>query len=114
MERFLINILAIIDKSMSQKLSRLERRIKANRYEFDRLVDRNKEVQNKILELYNTENEDVSTSDQIGLMFRMVENDPQLESFENFDISKIISEDKTLSQRHNEVLFYNFFGFLRR
>jgi hypothetical protein len=118
MERFIINILGIIDKSMSQKLSRLERRIKANRYEFDKVAEKNKELQAKILEFYNQENEDVSTSDQIGLMFRMVENDPQLESFENFDISKIISEDKTLSQRHDEVSFCGtlcfYFGFFMK
>jgi hypothetical protein len=69
-------------------------------------MEMNKEVQDQILELYNSQDEEITTSDQIGLMFRMVENDPQLESFENFDISKIISEDHTLSQRHDEVSFF--------
>lgn len=103
MERFIINILGIIDKSMTTKLSRLESRIKRNRKSFNQVLEMNKELRNKILDLYNLQDEEISTSDQIGLMFRMVENDPQLKSFENFDISKIISEDQTLSQRQDEV-----------
>ena len=103
MERFIITILNVIDKSMTKKLKRLESRIKRNRNEFDKVIEMNKEIQDKILDLYNSQDEEITTSDQIGLMFRMVENDPQLESFENFDISKIISEDHTLSQRHDEV-----------
>lgn len=103
MERFLINILAIIDKSMTNKLTRLESRIKRNRRNFEKVLEMNKDLRNKILELYNQQDEEISTSDQIGLMFRMVENDPQLKSFENFDISKIICEDQTLSQRQDEV-----------
>ena len=106
MERFIINILHIIDKSMTKKIARLESRIKRNRQEFDKVLELNKEIQDQILELYNSQDEEITTSDQIGLMFRMVENDPQLESFENFDISKIISEDHTLSQRLEEVRFF--------
>ena len=105
MEKFIINILSIIDKSMTNKLNRLESRIKRNRKEFNKLIEQNKDLQDRILELYNSQDEEITTSDQIGLMFRMVENDPQLESFENFDISKIISEDQSLSRRIDEVFF---------
>ena len=113
MENFLIGIFSVMDKSLTNKLSRLEIKMRTNRKNFEKVKEMSKELQEKIFDIYSSNDEELTTSEQIGFMFRMVEKDPHFESFENFDISKVINEDRTLSHRENEVLLdsYNHFRF---
>lgn len=105
MEQFLLRVFSVIDRTFSRRLEKLEVRIRRNRAEFDEVSQMNQELQEKAFDLYNLQEEEASASDQIGFMFRMAENDPQLDSLDNFDISKVISEDTTLSKIENEVRF---------
>lgn len=110
MEQFLLRVFNVIDRTFSRRLDKLEKKIKRNRNNFEEVKRLNHDLQERAFELYNMQEEEASASDQIGFMFRMAENDPQFESLDNFDISKVISEDTTLSKIENEVSFC-FFGF---
>ena len=103
MEKFLLNIFAIIDKSLTKKLRKLESKIKKNRREFNIVKEMNNQLQDEIFEIYNMQDDEPTASEQIGFMFRMVQKDAVFESFENFDISKVINEDQTLSHKDPEV-----------
>jgi hypothetical protein len=94
MENLLIEIFEAIDMNLSFKLKRLEEKISKNRKDFDYICVKNSKIQKDILNLYRQGNEKFSALDEIGLMFRMVQSNPNINDLENFNISKIVSKYK--------------------
>ena len=105
MEDFLVSVLKIMDRKLSKQLNRLESIIQKNNEEFKECLSETQKLRKSIVEYNESENEDMSLSHQIGFMIKVFGNDPQLESLEGFDISKVISEDQNLSKLELEVYF---------
>ena len=95
MEDLLVKVLVVIERSMSQKLMKLKLQIDKNKMNFEEVKFQKQELQNKIMDLYCVEDSEASISDQIGFMFRVVENDVKNKSLLDFDINRVI--DKTNS-----------------
>lgn len=95
MEDLLVKVLFVIDRSMNKKLMRLKLLMDQNVLDFEEVKSQKLVLQNKIMDMYCMEDSEASISDQIGFMFRVVENDVKNQSLLDFDINKVI--DKTNS-----------------
>lgn len=102
MENFFLSILQVLDRKLSKQLSKVEKLIKKNNNEFDELLKDTQMIRNKVIEYNESENEELSASEQIEFMFKVINKDPQFNSLKEFDVSKIMSVDQNLSKM-NEV-----------
>jgi hypothetical protein len=93
MEDLLVKVLLVIDRSIHKKLHNLKCLIDKNRVEFNQLKYEKQQLQSQVMDLYCKEDSEASISDQIGFIFRVVENDMTQESIFDLDINKVI--DKT-------------------
>lgn len=102
MEDLLVKVLLVIDRNMNKKMIKLKLLMEKNRINFEEVKREKQELQNRIMDFYCVDDSDASISDQIGFMFRVVENDVKNQSLLDFDINKVI--DKTNSS-FNVALF---------
>ena len=93
MEDLLVKVLLVIDRSIHKKLSNLKFLIDKNRIEFNQVKYEKQILQSQVMDLYCKEDSEASISDQIGFIFRVVENDVNQESIFDLDINRVI--DKT-------------------
>lgn len=93
MEDLLVKVLLVIDRSIHKKLQNLRFLIDKNNIEFKQLKYEKQQLQSQVMDLYCKEDSEASISDQIGFIFRVVENDMNQESMFDFDMNKVI--DKT-------------------
>lgn len=98
MDKIITNIFKIIEYTFDRKLEKLRQKIDHNKREFASVCKRKDEIHDKIMDLYRIENEEVTATDQINLMFRMLQQDPLIEEL--------------LVQEKESVSFRSFFSFI--
>jgi hypothetical protein len=113
MEDLLVKVLFVIDRSVHKKLSNLKYLIDKNRIEFNQLKFEKQQLQSQVMDLYCKEDSEASISEQIGFIFRVVENDVNQESLLDFDINKVIDKtNPSINVKQSnfifEIRFYRF------
>ena len=104
MENFLISVLDIIETDLSAKLESLESLMRKNKREFSQACRLKNKLQTSILQVHRQRNQQLSTLEQINLMFRMAQNAPQISRSRHFDSERVIRDPQTRKKNGQKMV----------
>jgi poly-gamma-glutamate capsule biosynthesis protein CapA/YwtB (metallophosphatase superfamily) len=105
MELVLIKVFNVIDQNYRKKITNLECLITKNKRNFEALKEEKDKIQNELMELYESQEKDLSISDQIGIIFRMAENNIEDSSISEINITKVLDKTKSFLNVGSGLLF---------
>lgn len=93
-EALIWKVLAFITKSLDEKLERVRRKIDRNNDQFSQIQAMWSRTEEEIKLLRKPHKREMSTMDQVGMIFQMIQENPQYSDNSNLDFFALMKQQK--------------------